>query len=237
MTDSTDIETASIGDAIDAFTDGEPVLVYDSADREGEVDIVYPPGDVTHRDVARMRNDAGGLVCVALSAAVADVLDLPFLWEAVDHPVTADTELAYDERSASSITVNHRDTFTGITDVDRTLTIRALGSLAATPELEAFATEFRSPGHVHLLRAAPDLLASRRGHTEFAVALAMAADRPPAAVVCEMLDDETGTALSPAAAKAYAERDGLVYVAMSDVADERLQRPANTVVDPVDSGE
>ncbi|MFB6311729.1 MAG: 3,4-dihydroxy-2-butanone-4-phosphate synthase [Salinirussus sp.] len=198
--------------AVDAFRRGQPVCVHDAADREGETDLIYPANAVTPDAVARMRNDAGGLICVALSDAVAEALDLPFLQDAIDHPLAADPDLEYDERSSFSLTVNHRDTYTGITDDDRSLTIRALADAAANPDPDAFARDFRSPGHVHLLRAAPDGLADREGHTELALALAAAADLPPAAVVCEMLDDDTGGALPPAAARAYAERTGITYV-------------------------
>ncbi|MFC6864045.1 3,4-dihydroxy-2-butanone-4-phosphate synthase [Halomicroarcula sp. GCM10025817] len=215
----TDADAAA--DAVAAFARGEPVLIHDAADREGETDIVYPAGAVTHEDVARMRNDAGGLVCVALSDAVGDALDLPFMQSVLEHPTSADHDLGYDERSSFSITVNHRDTYTGITDADRALTIRELAAAATDPDPAAFAETFRSPGHVHLLRAAPGLLADRKGHTELGVALAGAADRPPAAVVCEMLDDETGEALPPTEARAYAEREGLVYVEGATL-DERL---------------
>ncbi|MFC6939995.1 3,4-dihydroxy-2-butanone-4-phosphate synthase [Salinirubellus sp. GCM10025818] len=204
--------TDPVGRAVAAFRRGEPILVHDAADREGETDFIYPAGAVTARAVARMRNDAGGLVCVALSDSVSETLGLPFIQESLDHPLTADHELGYDERSSFSLTVNHRDTFTGITDEDRALTIAELGALAAAPDRGTFEETFRAPGHVHLLRAAPDLLADRRGHTELGIALAAAADRPPAVVVCEMLDDETGGARSPADARAYAERHGLVYV-------------------------
>ncbi len=128
-----------------------------------------------------MRNDAGGLVCVALSDRVAEALELPFLQEVISHPTAADHDLAYDERSSFSLTVNHRDTFTGITDDDRSLTIQELAAVAADPDPDAFSDAFRSPGHVHLLRAAPDGLADRDGHTELALALAAAADHPEAA--------------------------------------------------------
>jgi 3,4-dihydroxy 2-butanone 4-phosphate synthase len=57
------------------------------------------------------------------------------------------------------------------------------------------------------------------GHTELGVALAAAADQPPAVVVCEMLDDETGAALPPAAARAYADREGLTYVEGASLVD------------------
>jgi len=213
-----------VADAVEAFRAGRPVLVHDFADREGETDLVYPAGVVTPDDVARMRNDAGGLVCVALSHDVAEAFDLPFLAEAVDHPTGADHDLAYDERSSFSLTVNHRDTYTGITDQDRALTISELASAADGADrlgAEDFAETFRSPGHVHLLRAAPNLLDERKGHTELGLALAAATDRPPAVVVCEMLDDETGQALSPADAREYARRHDFPYVEGADLV-ERL---------------
>ncbi len=219
-TSESEHETDDFDDAIDSFKKGEPVLAYDHADRESEVDIIYPAGSIQPEEIARMRNDAGGLVCVAVSHAVAEILELPFLREELDHPAAAGREeLEYDERSASSLTVNHRDTFTGITDEDRALTIRELESVASDPDLTTFSTEFRTPGHVHLLRAAPELLADRRGHTEFAITLAKASDRPPIAVVCEMLDDESGGALSPTAARAYAEEEGFTYVDMGEIAE------------------
>jgi 3,4-dihydroxy 2-butanone 4-phosphate synthase len=212
MSTSSDVSsTSSVDDAVEAFRRGEPVLVHDAADREGETDLVYPAGSVTADAVARMRNDAGGLVCVALSDAVSEAFELPFVQEAIDHPLTTDHELSYDDRSSFSLTVNHRDTETGITDAERALTITALAAAAADPDAAEFASTFRAPGHVHLLRAAPSL-AERQGHTELGVALAAAAGVAPAVVVCEMLDDESGAELSPAAARAYADRLGLVYV-------------------------
>jgi len=208
-------------DAVAAFSRDEPILIHDAADREGEIDLVFPAGAVTPDAVTRLRNDAGGLVCVALSDGVAESFGLPFMQEQLDHPSAADHDLSYDERSSFSLTVNHRDTDTGITDADRSLTITELAAAAAEPANVDFSAAFRSPGHVTLLRGAPDLLTDRMGHTELGLAVAEAADQPPAVVVCEMLDDETGGALSPAAARAYAEREGLAYVEGSDLV-ERL---------------
>jgi 3,4-dihydroxy 2-butanone 4-phosphate synthase len=198
--------------AVAAIREGRPVCVHDAADREGEVDLIYPAGAVTPEAVARLRNDAGGLICVALGEAVADALDLPFLADAVDHPTVGDTDIAYDDRSSFSLTVNHRDVRTGITDDDRARTITAIAEAATDPDPDAFAATFRSPGHVHLLRGDADGLAGRRGHTELALALAEAADAPPAMVVCEMLDDASGEALAPAAGRAYADRHEIPYV-------------------------
>ncbi len=197
---------------IEAFRTGSPVLIHDADDREGETDLIYPAGAVTPEALARLRNDAGGLVCVALSSTVADTLDLPFAQQIIDHPTAQNHDLASDDRSSFSLTVNHRNTRTGITDGDRALTITALAAVASDPDPESFARTFRAPGHVHLLRAAEGLLEEREGHTEFGVGLAEAAGLPPAVVVCEMLDDHSGNALSPADARAYAERHDLPYV-------------------------
>lgn len=203
--------------AIESFRAGSPVLIHDADDREGETDLIYPASAVTPEAVSRLRNDAGGLVCVALSSAVADALALPFVQEVLDHPTANDHDLAYDDRSSFSLTVNHRDTRTGITDADRALTITALSEAASDPDPDTFANTFRAPGHVHLLRAAEGLLAEREGHTEFGIAVADAVDLPPAVVVCEMLDDATGGALSPADARAYADRHDFPYVEGQDL--------------------
>jgi len=221
MSSTTDTVDA-VAAAEAAFARGEPVLIHDAADREGEVDIVYPAAAVDADAVQRLRDDAGGLICVALADEIAEAWELPFLADALDHPAAEATHLDYDDRSSFSLPVNHRETFTGITDDDRALTIRELGVAADAADAgefdaDAFAETFRSPGHVTLLRGAPNLLADRQGHTELGLALAAAAGREPAVVVCEMVDGETGAARTPADARAYAEREGLVYVEGKDL--------------------
>ncbi|MFC7204777.1 3,4-dihydroxy-2-butanone-4-phosphate synthase [Haloferax namakaokahaiae] len=208
-----------------AFGAGEPVLIHDFDDREGETDLVYPAAAVDPAAVARMRNDAGGLVCVALADDVANALSLPFMDDVLDHPATAAHDLAYDSRSSFSFTVNHRDSFTGITDRDRAMTISRLAPVAESAragdyDADDFGNEFRAPGHVHLLRGAPNLLSDRQGHTELGLALADEVDLPPAVVVCEMLDDQSGSALSVAAARDYATRHDLAFIDGDSLLDE-----------------
>lgn len=207
----------AVSRVLDAFRAGEPVLVHDFDDREGETDLVYPAGAVGSADVARMRNDAGGLVCVALPNDVSESLGLPFMDDVLDHPAASSHDLAYDSRSSFSFTVNHRDSFTGITDRDRAMTISRLAPVAEAArageyDADDFGGEFRAPGHVHLLRGAPNLLSDRQGHTELGLALADEAGISPAVVVCEMLDDETGAALPKDAARDYADRHGFAFV-------------------------
>jgi 3,4-dihydroxy 2-butanone 4-phosphate synthase len=202
--------------AVAALRNGDPVLVHDATDREGEVDLLQAAGAVTPADVARLRADGGGLLFVALGREAAAALDLPFLADAVDHPAVGG-DLAYDDRSSFSLPVNHRSTRTGVTDGDRARTISRLADHAADPDPDRFADAFRVPGHVHLLRDAG--LDRRQGHTELAVALAEAAGLPPAVAGCEMLADADG-ALDRAAAKRYAERHGLPYVEGSRIVAE-----------------
>jgi 3,4-dihydroxy 2-butanone 4-phosphate synthase len=212
-------EQSRVDSAIETFRRGEPVCIHDATDREGETDLIYPAGAVTPEAVARLRNDAGGLVCTALSHEVAEAFELPFLQDELDHPAAASHDLGYDDRSSFSLPVNHRETHTGITDEDRALTIQELAAGARTPERTDFAATFRTPGHVHVLRGAPNLLAERRGHTELGLALADAAGREPAVVVCEMLNSETGLALSPSDAAAYADANDIPFVEGAQLVD------------------
>lgn len=200
-----------------AFQTHEPVLIHDFDDREGETDLVFPAAGVTPQDVAWMRNDAGGLICVALPHDVATAFNLPFLSDEITHPSAEDYHLAYDERSSFSIPVNHRKTFTGITDADRALTITKLAEAAIEPENIDFASEFHSPGHVPLLKGAKGLLSGRRGHTELGLALAAEANCVRAVVVCEMLDDKTGRSLSKEGALRYARQHNLPFITGQDI--------------------
>ncbi|RLF08975.1 MAG: 3,4-dihydroxy-2-butanone-4-phosphate synthase, partial [Thermoprotei archaeon] len=114
-----------------------------------------------------------------------------------------------------SLWVNHKDTFTGVTDRDRALTIRKIGE-AVEKSLNGgkfnFFNEFISPGHVALLRAADGLIYERKGHTELSIALAEMAGITPAVAICEMLDEKTGGALSKLDAMRYAEENKIPFV-------------------------
>ena len=211
----------SVERAIQALRRGEIVLIFDGEGREEETDLVVASQFVTPEHIRRMRKDGGGLICTAVHPAIARELGLPFLSEVLSSaaerfPVLRSLEandIPYDERSSFSITINHRRTFTGVTDSDRALTIRELARLAQLngEKRALFGRNFRSPGHVILLRAAEGLVRSRRGHTELSVALAEMAGLTPMATICEMMGDDGG-ALSKREARRYAEKHGLVFL-------------------------
>lgn len=210
---------------LDAYKKGEIVLIFDDDNRERETDMILAGEFITPPQIARMRNDAGGLICVPLSAAVADGLGVPFMTDIMEaasqkYPVLTElspTDIPYDEKSAFSITVNHRKTFTGITDNDRTLTINELAKIAKNDQGSDFGRYFRSPGHVTLLRAAEGLLLKRKGHTEMSVALAEMCGLTQVAVCCEMMDDTTGDSLPTDEVEKYAEKEGLVFLSGAEV--------------------
>jgi len=203
---------------------GDFVLVHDAADRENETDLMVLAEKVEPRHVAQMRMDAGGLICVALHPNIAKNIGLPYMTEVYDAATrnfkvlaaTKPDDIPYDERSAFSISVNHRKTYTGITDADRALTIRELGFLGKKAMVkrmtDEFGRSFRSPGHVPLLRAVDDLVTKRQGHTELACALAEMAEATPVLAICEMLDSRTSKALRIKDSIRYAEDRGLVHL-------------------------
>ncbi|NYT05668.1 MAG: 3,4-dihydroxy-2-butanone-4-phosphate synthase [Methanomicrobiales archaeon] len=215
-----------IAKAIEALQKGEFILLYDFDDREGETDLAIRSDAVSPRHILQMRRDAGGLICTAVHPDAAVRLGLPFASDLLRATSLGEREgdIPYDRMNHSSFSlwVNHRGTFTGITDNDRALTITRVAE-QVKKSLNGgghdFAAEFRTPGHVPLLRAAEGLLKQRRGQTELSVALAEIAGITPAVTICEMLDDETGRALSKKDAKAYAARHGLVFIEGAEVAE------------------
>ncbi|MDO9096710.1 MAG: 3,4-dihydroxy-2-butanone-4-phosphate synthase [Candidatus Methanoperedens sp.] len=219
-------ETPVIEKAIEALRKGRMILLFDADDREGETDMVIPALGAMPADIALMRRDGGGLICVAIHAVAADRLGLPFMSDVLrsvslnGHKslrtlVEKKGDITYDSRSSFSLWVNHRDVFTGITDNDRALTIRKIGEnveRVLTGEKVDFGEEFRSPGHVALLRAASGLLSERRGQTELSIALALMAGICPSMVVCEMLDEKTGRSLSKEDARKYARKHDMPFI-------------------------
>ncbi len=209
-----------------ALADGEPVLIFDAADREGETDLVILSELATPELVRLLRHDAGGWICTAISDELRQRLGLPFYAELLrraetDFPILgplAREELRYDRRSPFGLHLHHRATYTGIPDHDRALAIRALGELARDADrlsddaLHArFTSEFSAPGHLPVIYAAPGLLSERKGHTELSVSLARMAGLSESMTVCEMLGD-SGGARSPDAARAYAEAHGWSFL-------------------------
>lgn len=205
--------------ALEAVRAGRFILLYDFASREGETDFAIRADAITPEHIRTMRKDGGGLICTAVHPLAAQRLQLPFACDLLNgcSAVEQVGEVPYDpkNRSSFSLWVNHRSTFTGITDRDRATTIQALAEQVKRSLNGGgadFPRQFRTPGHVAILRAADRLLDQRWGQTELSIALAEGAGVTPAMVICEMLDDRTGLALTRDDAEAYARSHGLIFV-------------------------
>ena len=111
----------------------------------------------------------------------------------------------YGDHSTFSITINHYQTYTGITDRDRALTIREMANLFRIEnKRNKFVSSFKTPGHVPLLIGSRGLLVSRHGHTEMSIYLAQLAELVSVTAFCEMMYAATYSALSVEKAQHYA---------------------------------
>ncbi|MEE3089964.1 MAG: 3,4-dihydroxy-2-butanone-4-phosphate synthase, partial [Candidatus Thermoplasmatota archaeon] len=206
--------TTGLQAALDAFARGEPVCVFDAENREGETDLLFPALSADPAAMRRLRQECGGLLFLAIGHEVGEAFGMPYLQDLhaapallEEHPVLhalRTNDLQYDARSAFTLSINHRETFTGITDRDRALTTRRFAELTkqvlseGTDRAQAIAAlgkEFRTPGHIPVCREAEHGLERRQGHTELAVGLARAAGTVPVVIGAEMLQPDGDAAL------------------------------------------
>ncbi len=220
--------------ALESLKKGNFVLVYDADGREEETDFVIPSGFVIPDAIRTMRKNGGGLICTTVYYPVAKKLGLPLLADMFDNISNSykalkflkANDIPYDSSSSFSLTINHRKTFTGITDIDRALTIsefakmiKKLDNMDDAEILHEFGRNFRTPGHVHLLCASKILLEARKGHTELSTALMLMAGLTPSATICEMMGDN-GYALTKDEAKKYAEKNNLIFLEGKEIMEE-----------------
>ena len=212
----------SFEEAISSLRKGGFVLLHDANKRENEVDMVAAAEFVTPEHISRMRKDAGGLICLSIDHSFAKTLGLNYMHDILSNAQNIDNQskkmimgtAPYGDKPSFSISINHTQTYTGITDRDRALTISEMAHLYKNTngnKKEIFISTFKTPGHVHLLIAAERLLSDRLGHTEMSVYMTNLAGLCPTAVICEMLDSETHTALSIEKAKKYAKDNAIPY--------------------------
>ncbi len=196
---------------------GEFALLFDSAGRENEVDMVVAAEFVTPEHVARMRQHAGGLLCIAIDNDFGNSLGLRYMHDILaESPIDKEMIMGlapYGDRPTFSISVNHYQTYTGITDKDRSLTIQEMAKIFNVEnKKKKFVSSFKTPGHVPLLLASKGLLESRQGHTEMSIYLTKLADLTPVTAICEMMDAETYTALSLEKAEKYARQNAIPLI-------------------------
>jgi 3,4-dihydroxy 2-butanone 4-phosphate synthase / GTP cyclohydrolase II len=196
---------ARVERALKALRRGEFVVVADDEDRENEGDLIIAAESLTTEKLAFMLRHTSGVVCVALTPRRANELALPLMVAENNEPHRTQFTVSVDLAAGIS---------TGISAADRSRTIRALG----TPGWGA--ASFLRPGHVFPLRARPNGVLERRGHTEAAVDLARLAGFEPAGALCELMADD-GSMLRGEALVAFARRHQIAYLHIGDLAQYR----------------
>ena len=207
--------------AISSLKQGEFVMIHDSDGRENEIDLVAAAQFITPEHIARMRQHAGGLICLAIDDLMAQKLQLKYMHEILSKSNDIDIDskkmimgtAPYGDHPTFSIHINHKQTYTGITDMDRALTIKEMTKLYDSDDPKAdFISSFKTPGHVTVLLASNGLLSSRTGHTEMSIYLTKLAKLSPITTICEMMDSETYSALSVKKAEKYAKQNAIPFI-------------------------
>jgi 3,4-dihydroxy 2-butanone 4-phosphate synthase/GTP cyclohydrolase II len=191
----------SIERAIAEIKAGRPVIVVDDEDRENEGDLIFAAEHATPEMVAFMVRYTSGYICVAITEAEADRLDLPPMYHTNQDKKGTAYAVAVDARHGVS---------TGISAADRSRTINLLASADTQP------ADLSRPGHVVPLRAKAGGVLRRPGHTEAAIDLAVLAGCRPSGALCEMVNDDGTMQRRPDLEKFAAEHD-LVLITIADL--------------------
>jgi 3,4-dihydroxy 2-butanone 4-phosphate synthase/GTP cyclohydrolase II len=198
---------ATIDQAIDAMRAGHLVIVVDDEDRENEGDLTIAAERITPDIVNFMATRGRGLVCLALTPAHLDRLEIPL-------EVSVNSSA---RETAMCVSIDAKvKTSTGISAADRAATILAALDPATMPD------DLARPGHVFPLRARDGGVLVRSGHTEAAVDLARMAGLQPAGVICEIMNRDGSMARVPDLVK-VAKRHGLLLITIADLIKYRME--------------
>lgn len=209
---------------------GNPIFVFDEEGRESETDIFFYAKSVTKDNLHYLRKNGGGMIFLASEYSISRKLGLPFMEEIYDAAssnsddfgilnIMKSHSLPYTKsKSSFSIFINHKNTFTGITDEDRSLTARSflevaekINNLTTDESKKLMGNSFRSPGHVPVCIAASEGLSERQGHTELITELLKKLNLTPIALGCEMVS-KSGKSLSRSEAENFAKDNGYLFL-------------------------
>ena len=197
-----------IRQAIDAFAQGEIVVVTDDDDRENEGDLILAAVHATPEKMAFIIRNTAGIVCAPLTAEIARRLHLA--------PMVADSDAIHGTAFTVSVDYRHGTT-TGISAEDRTATVRNLANG------NTGRSDFVRPGHIFPLIAKDGGVLMRSGHTEAAIDLCRLASIEPVAAICELVNDD-GTVMRGPQVSDFAKTHGLKRMSVADLIAYRQAR-------------
>ncbi|MBW1771532.1 MAG: bifunctional 3,4-dihydroxy-2-butanone-4-phosphate synthase/GTP cyclohydrolase II [Deltaproteobacteria bacterium] len=198
---------SKIEDAIEDLRQGKIIIIVDDEDRENEGDLTIAAEKVTPEAINFMAKYGRGLVCLALEPAIVERLKLPLMVH--DNTSRFNTAFTVSVEARQGVT-------TGISAADRAHTILTAVADDARPE------DLVQPGHVFPLRARRGGVLFRTGQTEGSVDLARLARMKPAAVICEVMNDDGSMARLPDLEK-FAETHGLKIATVADIIAYRMR--------------
>ena len=197
----------TIKQAIEDIRNGKMVILVDDEDRENEGDLTMAAEAVTPEAINFMATYGRGLICLPLDSSIADSLGLPMMVE--------DNTSQYGTGFTVSIEAKEGVT-TGISAADRATTILTAVADGTKP------SDIARPGHIFPLRARDGGVMVRIGQTEGSVDLARLAGLKPAAVICEIMDDDGTMARMPSLEK-FSKKHNIGICTVADLVKYRLR--------------
>jgi len=198
---------ATVDEAAELYRRGELVIIVDDEDRENEGDLCIAAEKITPEIVNFMARFGRGLICLALTEERCRELDLPLMVE--------NNTSNYGTAFTVSIEARGRVT-TGISAKDRSETVH----VAIDPKTKP--ADLLRPGHIFPLRAKKGGVLKRAGQTEASVDLAAIAGMTPAAVICEIMNED-GTMARLPDLREFAVAHGLKIISVADIIQYRMQ--------------
>lgn len=198
----------TIKKALQDLRQGKIIILVDSEKRENEGDFILAAEHVTPDAVNFMTLYGRGLVCMPMLEDDFDRLRIPMMTSQNRSPYKTAFGVAFEAATGVS---------TGISAFDRAATIKVAANSNSQPQDIIF------PGHVFPLKAVPGGVLARTGHTEGATDLMKLADLRPAAVLCEVMDDDGKMARLPKLQQ-LAKDHALTLVSIEDVIQYRMQQ-------------
>lgn len=201
---------ATVPELLAEISAGRMVILVDDEDRENEGDLVIAADHVSPEAINFMAKHCRGLICLTLTQAYCQRLNLP--------PMTGCNEAMHGTAFTVSIEAAHGVT-TGISAADRARTVRTAVAANAT------ASDLVRPGHIFPLQAREGGVLVRAGHTEAGCDLTALAGLSPAAVICEIMNDD-GTMSRLPDLQVFAQQHGLKIGTIAHLVEYRRSAEA-----------
>ena len=196
----------SMEEAIEEFRQGKFLIIVDDAKRENEGDLTIAAEVVTPETINFMIKHARGLLCMPVAAEYVDRLNIPMMARSRDKTIHG---------TAYTMSIDHlKDNTTGISAHDRAATVKAVIDPASRQE------DFAQPGHTFPLKYTEGGVLVRPGHTEASVDLAKLANMKPAAVICEIMNQD-GTMARMPDLESFSREHGISVISIAQLISYR----------------